>query len=101
MRHWYSPLSKEEQTALTGVPTGHAECSASPCDVQPINVWCGARSSRRWVTAGEFNTPMPWQAYAGMTDDDLGAIYAYLRTLPAVDHTVEKVGYLQANKATP
>jgi mono/diheme cytochrome c family protein len=27
-------------------------------------------------------TPMPWPAYARMTDDDLGAIYRYLRTLP-------------------
>ncbi len=28
------------------------------------------------------NTPMPWTALAGMTEDDLGAIYDYLRTLP-------------------
>jgi mono/diheme cytochrome c family protein len=27
-------------------------------------------------------SPMPWAAYARMTDDDLGAIYRYLRTLP-------------------
>ena len=26
------------------------------------------------------NTPMPWQLFAGMTDDDLGSIYDYLRT---------------------
>lgn len=44
------------------------------------------------VAPGQFNTPMPWQAYAGMTVEDLGAIYAYLRTVPAVDHAVEKVG---------
>jgi hypothetical protein len=28
------------------------------------------------------NTIMPWQAYAGMTDQDLGAIYDFLKTLP-------------------
>jgi cytochrome c oxidase cbb3-type subunit 2 len=28
--------------------------------------------------------PMPWSGYAGMKDDDLNAITAYLRTLPAV-----------------
>ena len=28
------------------------------------------------------NTVMPWVAFAGMTDKDLGAIWAYLQTLP-------------------
>jgi hypothetical protein len=32
----------------------------------------------------EKNTIMAWSAYAGMTDADLGAIYQYLRTVPAV-----------------
>jgi hypothetical protein len=32
----------------------------------------------------EDNTLMDWTAYAGMTEADLGAIYDYLRTLPAV-----------------
>lgn len=36
------------------------------------------------------NTVMPWYAYAGMTDDDLGAIYDYLRTLPPVENRVIK-----------
>lgn len=30
------------------------------------------------------NTVMPWLAFAGMTDEDLGAIYDYLKTLPPV-----------------
>ncbi|MET0385260.1 MAG: c-type cytochrome [Polyangiales bacterium] len=34
------------------------------------------------------NTPMPWQLFAGMSDEDLGAIYDYLRTVPAVRTTV-------------
>ncbi len=34
------------------------------------------------------NTFMPWIAYSGMTDEDLGAIYAYLKTVPPVDHKV-------------
>ena len=44
------------------------------------------------VRRGDFNTPMPWRSYAGMTTEDLTAIYAYLRTVPAVKNTVEKVG---------
>jgi mono/diheme cytochrome c family protein len=36
------------------------------------------------------NTVMPITAYAGMTREDLSAIYAYLRTLKPVTHRVEK-----------
>lgn len=35
-------------------------------------------------------TVMPWMMYAGMTEQDLGALYDYLRTVPAVDGTVER-----------
>ncbi|HUP62113.1 MAG TPA: hypothetical protein VNA69_17025 [Thermoanaerobaculia bacterium] len=34
------------------------------------------------------NTLMPWLAYSRMTEDDLGAIYDYLRTVPAVENRV-------------
>jgi len=36
------------------------------------------------------NTEMPWTYYAGMKDDDLRAIYAYLRSLSPVVNRVEK-----------
>lgn len=42
------------------------------------------------VPAGEFNTIMPWTLYGTMTEDDLGAIYAYLRTVPAKKNVVNK-----------
>jgi hypothetical protein len=40
--------------------------------------------------AGKQNTYMPLSFYAGMQDDDLKAIYAFLRTLPPIKHVVEK-----------
>ncbi len=40
--------------------------------------------------SGGFNSPMAWSAYAGMTDDDLKAIYRYLRTLPPVRNEVPR-----------
>ncbi|HEX2617479.1 MAG TPA: cytochrome c, partial [Flavobacteriales bacterium] len=40
--------------------------------------------------ATDFQTVMPWLMYTGMTDQDLGAIYDYLRTVPAVAGKVEK-----------
>lgn len=39
---------------------------------------------------GEPTSVMPWWFYAGMTDRDLGAMWAYLTTVPAVEHMVVK-----------
>jgi len=46
------------------------------------------RTGRHWGQARPILPPMPWQNYARMTDDDLKAIYAYLRTIPPVVNTV-------------
>ncbi|WP_128544681.1 c-type cytochrome [Larkinella soli] len=40
-------------------------------------------------TGKGFNTVMPWSMYAGMTEDDLGAIYDYLKTVKPSKHKVE------------
>lgn len=32
--------------------------------------------------------PMPWQMYRNMTDDDLKAVFTYLRSLPPIDNLV-------------
>ena len=42
------------------------------------------------VASGEFNTIMPWMMYGNMTEEDLGAIYTYLRTIPAQKNQVTK-----------
>ncbi|PZV83583.1 mono/diheme cytochrome c family protein [Algoriphagus aquaeductus] len=42
------------------------------------------------VAPGEFNSIMPWTMYAGMKEEDLRAIYAYLKTLPATKNEVIK-----------
>jgi len=40
--------------------------------------------------AGKQNTIMPLTFYAGMTEEDLKAIYAFIKTIPAVKNKVEK-----------
>jgi mono/diheme cytochrome c family protein len=42
----------------------------------------------------QLGSPMPWEAFARMTDDDLGAIYRYLKTLPPAEtpRPVARVG---------
>ena len=34
------------------------------------------------------NTVMPWISFAGMTENDLGAIYDYLKTLKPIENEV-------------
>lgn len=40
------------------------------------------------VAKDDFNSVMPWKMYAGMKVRDLKAIYAYLKTIPAVKNEV-------------
>lgn len=47
------------------------------------------------VKANEFNTIMPWTMYAGMTEEDMGAIYEFLKTVKPV---VNQVVRFSANK---
>ncbi|WP_143962379.1 c-type cytochrome [Litoribacter populi] len=42
------------------------------------------------VSPGEFQTIMPWSMYAEMSEEDLGAIYTYLQSLPPVENKVER-----------
>ena len=42
------------------------------------------------VKPGDFNTIMPWTMYANMTEEDLGAIYTFLQTLPPIENKVQK-----------
>jgi mono/diheme cytochrome c family protein len=42
------------------------------------------------VVTPKDGTIMPWLSRARMTEADLGAIYAYLRTVPAIERVVEK-----------
>lgn len=46
---------------------------------------------------GELNTPMPWTMYAGMKENDLSAIYAYLKSLKPISNRVER---FEINAAT-
>ena len=38
----------------------------------------------------EFNTPMPWTMFAGMKNEDLSAIFEYLKSLKPISHEVVK-----------
>jgi hypothetical protein len=42
-----------------------------------------------YVKARPLNQIMPWRNYGGMTDDDLKAIFAYLKTVKPIHHLVD------------
>ena len=46
------------------------------------------RTGRHWGQARPILPPMPWQNYSRMTDEDLKAMYSYLRTIPPVANNV-------------
>jgi mono/diheme cytochrome c family protein len=47
-------------------------------------------ATEKGVNPGKLNTEMPWANYAKMSQEDLKAMYAYLRTLPPIKNKVEK-----------
>ena len=53
------------------------------------------------VKLGEPNTAMHWWSYSYMTDEDLGAIYSYLRTLQPVQNAVVRFEPLPGQLASP
>jgi hypothetical protein len=46
------------------------------------------RTGKHMSAGRDILPPMPWQSLAGLHDDDLKAIYAYLRTIPAIRNEV-------------
>jgi hypothetical protein len=46
------------------------------------------RTGRHMGQSRPLLPPMPWQAYRNLSDEDLKAIYAYLRTIPPVHNRV-------------
>lgn len=81
-------------TAFAG-PWGVSYASnLTPDDNTGIGIWTEEifvntlRSGRHWGVARPILPPMPWPNYARMTDEDLKAVYAYLRTVPPVHNLV-------------
>jgi mono/diheme cytochrome c family protein len=46
------------------------------------------RNGKFMGTSRDMLPPMPWQEIGKMTDDDLKAIFAYLRSLPPIDNAI-------------
>jgi len=66
----------------------------TPSESSGIGIWTreifvkALRTGKHWGESRPILPPMPWPAYARMTDEDLGAIYDYLRTIPPLENRV-------------
>lgn len=58
--------------------------------VQKFKMYADSSYKSRTPAEVGYQTIMPWTMYAQMTEEDLSAIYAYLKTVPAVENKVEK-----------
>ena len=96
-----TPLPGRELSGGNEFPTGDGwvarTANITPDSATGIGTWTrerfvGAFKARQSGGAGPAPgarlSPMPWLSYAGMTEEDLGAIYDYLRTVPPVRNEV-------------
>lgn len=64
----------------------------TPDEVTGIGAWTEEifvntmRTGKHWGQSRPILPPMPWPGYSQMTDEDLRAVYAYLRTLPPISN---------------
>ena len=64
----------------------------TPDEVTGIGSWTEEifvntiKTGKHWGQSRPILPPMPWTSYRNMTDDDLKAIYEYLRTVPAISN---------------
>jgi hypothetical protein len=50
------------------------------------------RTGKHWGVSRPILPPMPWPAFRNLTDDDLKAMFAFLRTIPpVVNHVPEPI----------
>lgn len=90
------PIAGRELSGGNEFPTGDGwtarSANITPDSASGIGRWTRerfiGRFRHRGSDAGGRLTAMPWRSYGAMTEEDLAAIYAYLRTVPAVSNEV-------------
>jgi len=66
----------------------------TPDEATGLGIWSeeifvnAIRSGRHWGQSRQILPPMPWPNYARFTDEDLAAVFAYLKSVPPVHNRV-------------
>jgi hypothetical protein len=86
---WFMAAS-ETNTAHAG-PWGIAyTANLTPDRNTGLGIWTedmfmrAIRTGKHMGVSRPINPPMPWPVYRNLTDDDLKAVFAYLRTIPSI-----------------
>jgi len=80
---WAGPWGVSFAANLTPDSSGFGEAWTEEVFMNAI------RSGKHMGTSRGILPAMPWEMQANMTDDDLKAVYAYLRTIPPVKNKVQ------------
>jgi mono/diheme cytochrome c family protein len=92
LRDGWMYAGSETNTAFSG-PWGISYAmNLTPDTGSGIGIWTedmfvrAIRLGKHWGQSRPINPPMPWQVYRNLTDDDLHAVWSYLRTIPPIEN---------------
>ncbi len=104
------PFAGGREFPIPGVGLIRA-ANLTPDEVTGLGAWTEAAFLARFagmkgsenipVADGQPNTVMHWWSYPYMSDTDLKAIYAYLRTLPAATNEVVRIAPMPGERVSP
>ena len=92
-------------TAYSGPWVVSFAANLTPDEMTGTGIWTfdifknTIRNGRHWGVARPLLPPMPWFNYREMTDEDLAAVFAYLRTLKPIHNEVQQPLPPATNKA--
>jgi hypothetical protein len=87
-------MGSATNTAFAGPWGVSYAINLTPDEVSGLGPWteemfvATLKTGLHWGEGREILPPMPWKDYSHLTEDDLGAIWAYLHTVPAIRNTV-------------
>jgi hypothetical protein len=90
---WATAIN-DTNTAWSGPWGVSFTTNLTPDRATGIGTWTEAtfvsaiRNGKHLGAGRDILPPMPWKMYASLTDADLRAVYAYLRTIPAISNRV-------------
>jgi mono/diheme cytochrome c family protein len=90
----WAAVASNDLTAWSGPWGVSYAANLTPDENTGIGIWTEEmfiktiRNGRHMGQSRPLLPPMPWQVYRTLTDEDLKAVYAYLRTIPPVHNRV-------------
>jgi mono/diheme cytochrome c family protein len=74
---------------ITSHPTAYFGTASKENWIGRVHSFAGMEGDKAPMAPAGRNTVMAWVPFSGMTDQDLGAIYDYLKTVPPIENHVE------------